>query len=68
MHSSSMDEGVDVPELSAALKSLELTVKRKLDGVLHGDDLGLILRVPALSRGSRASTSPATTSAGWTGR
>ena len=28
--------------LSAALRTLELTVKRKLDGVLHGDHLGLI--------------------------
>src|SRR6201997_2704296 len=33
---------IDDPKLSAALKSLELTVKRKLDGVLHGDHLGLI--------------------------
>ncbi|HEY3997073.1 MAG TPA: DUF58 domain-containing protein [Mycobacterium sp.] len=30
------------PKLSAALRTLELTVKRKLDGVLHGDHLGLI--------------------------
>lgn len=30
------------PHLSAALKTLELTVKRRLDGVLHGDHLGLI--------------------------
>jgi uncharacterized protein (DUF58 family) len=30
------------PELSAALRKLELTVRRKLDGVLHGDHLGLI--------------------------
>ncbi|MCV7215308.1 DUF58 domain-containing protein [Mycobacterium crocinum] len=29
-------------KLSAALRTLELTVKRKLDGVLHGDHLGLI--------------------------
>lgn len=28
--------------LTAALKTLELTVRRKLDGVLHGDHLGLI--------------------------
>src|ERR1700759_3749939 len=28
--------------LAAALKTLELTVRRKLDGVLHGDHLGLI--------------------------
>ncbi len=32
----------DDPKLSAALRTLELTVKRKLDGVLHGDHLGLI--------------------------
>ena len=30
------------PELSAALRKLELTVRRKLDGVLHGDHLGLL--------------------------
>ncbi|WP_036527681.1 DUF58 domain-containing protein [Nocardia sp. CNY236] len=30
------------PQLSAALKTLELTVRRRLDGVLHGDHLGLI--------------------------
>ncbi|MFI6865954.1 DUF58 domain-containing protein [Nocardia sp. NPDC050406] len=30
------------PKLSAALKTLELTVRRRLDGVLHGDHLGLI--------------------------
>jgi uncharacterized protein (DUF58 family) len=30
------------PELTAALRRLELTVRRKLDGVLHGDHLGLI--------------------------
>ncbi|KXT56819.1 hypothetical protein Y710_11495 [Gordonia sp. QH-12] len=30
------------PELTAALKSLELTVRRKLDGVLQGEHLGLI--------------------------
>ena len=29
-------------KLSAALRTLELTVKRKLDGVLHGNHLGLI--------------------------
>ena len=33
---------IDDPKLSAALRTLELTVKRKLDGVLHGDHLGLI--------------------------
>src|SRR5258708_21734751 len=30
------------PELTAALRKLELTVRRKLDGVLHGDHLGLL--------------------------
>jgi uncharacterized protein (DUF58 family) len=30
------------PALSAALRKLELTVRRKLDGVLHGDHQGLI--------------------------
>ncbi|MET8778071.1 DUF58 domain-containing protein [Nocardia sp. NPDC004654] len=30
------------PRLSAALRTLELTVRRRLDGVLHGDHLGLI--------------------------
>jgi len=29
-------------QLSAALRTLELTVKRKLDGVLHGNHLGLL--------------------------
>jgi uncharacterized protein (DUF58 family) len=33
---------IDDPALSAALRNLELTVRRKLDGVLHGDHLGLI--------------------------
>ena len=33
---------IDDPKLSAALRNLELTVRRKLDGVLHGDHLGLI--------------------------
>ena len=33
---------IDDQKLSAALRTLELTVKRKLDGVLHGDHLGLI--------------------------
>ena len=51
----------------AVLKSLELTVNRKLDGLLQGDHLGL-LPGPAARRGSRGSTTPATTSAGWTGR
>jgi uncharacterized protein (DUF58 family) len=30
------------PKLAAALKTLELTVRRKLDGQLHGDHLGLL--------------------------
>lgn len=30
------------PHLTAALKTLELTVRRRLDGVLHGDHQGLI--------------------------
>jgi uncharacterized protein (DUF58 family) len=30
------------PELSAALRKLELQVRRKLDGVLHGDHQGLV--------------------------
>ncbi|WP_188545057.1 DUF58 domain-containing protein [Rhodococcoides trifolii] len=30
------------PQLAAALRTLELTVRRRLDGVLHGDHLGLI--------------------------
>ncbi len=33
---------IDDPKLAAALRTLELTVQRKLDGVLHGDHLGLI--------------------------
>jgi uncharacterized protein (DUF58 family) len=38
-----MNRGViDDPKLSAALRTLELTVSRKLDGILHGDHLGLI--------------------------
>ncbi|MFY2861472.1 DUF58 domain-containing protein [Mycobacterium sp. THU-M104] len=33
---------INDPKLSAALRTLELTVQRKLDGVLHGNHLGLI--------------------------
>ncbi len=33
---------LDDPHLSAALKTLELTVRRRLDGVLHGAHQGLI--------------------------
>ncbi|MGU3294560.1 DUF58 domain-containing protein [Williamsia sp. M5A3_1d] len=33
---------LDDPTLTAALKTLEITVRRKLDGVLQGDHLGLI--------------------------
>ncbi len=43
LHPPSFKRGqIDDPKLSAALRTLELTVKRKLDGVLHGDHLGLI--------------------------
>ena len=43
VHPPSMQRGQIVdPKLAAALRTLELTVKRKLDGVLHGDHLGLI--------------------------
>ncbi len=42
-HPPSMQRGQIVdPKLAAALRNLELSVKRKLDGVLHGDHLGLI--------------------------
>ncbi|HEX7322115.1 MAG TPA: DUF58 domain-containing protein [Mycobacterium sp.] len=34
--------GIRDPTLVAALRTLELTVRRKLDGMLHGDHLGLI--------------------------
>ena len=33
---------LEEPQLTAALKMLELTVRRKLDGVLQGEHLGLI--------------------------
>ncbi|MFT4045031.1 MAG: DUF58 domain-containing protein [Gordonia sp. (in: high G+C Gram-positive bacteria)] len=33
---------IEEPQITAALKTLELTVRRKLDGVLHGEHLGLI--------------------------
>ncbi len=33
---------INDPKLAVALRNLELTVRRKLDGVLHGDHLGLI--------------------------
>jgi uncharacterized protein (DUF58 family) len=43
VHPPSMQRGeIDDPKLSAALRTLELTIKRKLDGVLHGDHLGLL--------------------------
>jgi uncharacterized protein (DUF58 family) len=43
VHPPSMLRGdIGDPKLAAALRTLELTVKRKLDGVLHGDHLGLI--------------------------
>lgn len=39
----SMERGqISDPRLEAALKTLELTIKRKLDGVLHGDHQGLM--------------------------
>lgn len=33
---------INDPKLAAALKTLELAVRHKLDGVLHGDYLGLL--------------------------
>ncbi|MCV7078307.1 MULTISPECIES: DUF58 domain-containing protein [Mycobacterium] len=43
VHPPSMLRGtIDDPKLAAALRTLELTVSRKLDGILHGDHLGLI--------------------------
>ncbi|CAN5595895.1 DUF58 domain-containing protein [soil metagenome] len=43
IHPPSFNRGeIGDPKLAAALRTLELTVKRKLDGVLHGDHLGLI--------------------------
>ncbi|HEX4558978.1 MAG TPA: DUF58 domain-containing protein [Mycobacterium sp.] len=43
VHPPSFQRGqMDDPKLTAALRNLELTVRRKLDGVLHGDHLGLI--------------------------
>ena len=43
VHPPSLQRGeISDPKLTAALKTLELTVRRKLDGVLHGDHLGLI--------------------------
>ncbi len=43
VHPPSFQRGeIGDPKLSAALRTLELTIKRKLDGVLHGDHLGLI--------------------------
>lgn len=58
---------IDDPKLSAALRTLELTINRKLDGILHGDHLGLIPG-PGSEPGSRGFTSRVTTCAGWTGR
>ena len=41
VHPPSFQRGeIGDPKLSAALRTLELTVKRKLDGVLQGDHLG----------------------------
>jgi uncharacterized protein (DUF58 family) len=43
VHPPSFQRGeIDDARLSAALRTLELTVKRKLDGVLQGNHLGLI--------------------------
>ena len=43
IHPPSFNRGeIGDAKLAAALRTLELTVKRKLDGVLHGDHLGLI--------------------------
>jgi uncharacterized protein (DUF58 family) len=43
IHPPSFQRGeIGDPKLAAALRTLELTVRRKLDGVLHGDHLGLI--------------------------
>ncbi|GFG76057.1 DUF58 domain-containing protein [Mycobacterium botniense] len=43
VHPPSLQRGeIGDPKLSAALKTLELTIKRKLDGILHGNYLGLI--------------------------
>jgi hypothetical protein len=43
VHPPSFQRGeIGDPKLAAALRTLELTVRRKLDGVLHGDHLGLI--------------------------
>lgn len=43
MHPPSFQSGtLNDPRLSIALKTLELTVRRRLDGVLHGEHLGLI--------------------------
>lgn len=54
------------PALTAALKSLELTVRRKLDGVLQGEHLGLIPG-PGSEPGRPGRTNPATTSVAWSG-
>lgn len=54
-------------EAAAVLRRLELTVRRRLDGLLQGNHLGLVPG-PGSEAGSPASTTPATTSAGWTGR
>ena len=49
------------------LRRLELTVRRRLDGLLQGDHLGL---VPGRARrtATRGPTTRGTTSGGWTGR
>lgn len=68
VHPPSMLRGdIDDPKLAAALRTLELTVKQKLDGVLHGDHLGLIPG-PGSEPGESRLYQPVTMSAGWTGR
>ena len=54
-------------DVEARLRRLELTVTRRLDGLLHGEHLGL-LPGPGSERPRAGSTGPATTCAGWTGR
>lgn len=64
----SMQRGdINDPKLAAALKTLELAVRHKLDGVLHGDYLGL-LPGPGSEPGESLIYQPATTYGGWTGR
>jgi hypothetical protein len=51
------------------LRRLELTITRRLDGLLHGDHLGLLPGAGSELSPAAASTCPArTTCGGWTGR